>query len=240
MSFGSGVVLTRTSDGVPMHVFGDDLIGRHIIISGKFDRSLVQLLLKRARRGDVLVDIGANVGYVSATFLQNIPESCAICFEPQPGIKDLLERNLAPFGNRVEINSVGLSNADGVLQFCVNTENRGASRLDPQDETRVPVLHAGVALARFDRVDFIKIDVEGHEEAIFSAITSELARLRPRGILFESIGGLSADDRIARLLISSGYNIFAARKELLRTRLVRVGLQRKERANDFLALLSSG
>jgi hypothetical protein len=36
---GSGEQIAHTSDGFPLHVFADELIGRHILMSGKFDRS---------------------------------------------------------------------------------------------------------------------------------------------------------------------------------------------------------
>ena len=95
IDFGKGERVAWTSDGFPLHVYADDLIGRHIIMSGKFDRSIVQVLLDQSRPGDVLLDIGANIGYVSTCFLSQVKDSTAYCVEPQPGIVDLLRKNLA-------------------------------------------------------------------------------------------------------------------------------------------------
>jgi hypothetical protein len=38
IDLGKGERVVRTSDEFDMHVFADDLIGRHLILSGKFDR----------------------------------------------------------------------------------------------------------------------------------------------------------------------------------------------------------
>ena len=107
-----------------------NLIGRHIYLTGEFDRSTVEVLLKLSKPGDVLLDIGANIGYVSACFLQKVPRSKAIAVEPQPQIVDLLQSNLKPFGDkRYKVFPVALSDLDtsGWLEIC--DLNRGASKV---------------------------------------------------------------------------------------------------------------
>lgn len=92
---------------VPRHDFNHtcrldseaDLIGRHIYLTGEFDRTTLEVLLKFSRPEDVLLDIGANIGYVSAYFLHRVSRSKAVAIEPQPKIVDLLRSNLAPFGD---------------------------------------------------------------------------------------------------------------------------------------------
>ena len=51
IDLGSGKRIAQTSDGFPMHVFAEDLIGRHLLLSGKFDRSVIQVLLDLAKPG---------------------------------------------------------------------------------------------------------------------------------------------------------------------------------------------
>lgn len=234
IDLGTGERLARASDGFELHVRADDLIGRHILLSGKFDRSIVEMLLGEARRGDVLLDIGANIGYVSACFLSRVPDACTICVEPQPGIVDLLERNMAQFGARAAIHKVALSDAAGELRFRIDEANRGASRICDDGDIVVPAVHAGELLASIDRVDLVKIDVEGHEEPIFRAIDAQLARLAPRAILFEDqqIGAAGA---IGTMLRRHGYAVFGIEKRLTRTRLVPVLSPADCRFNDYLA-----
>lgn len=126
-SLGTGETIVRTSDGFSIYVLRDDLIGRHIALSGKFDRSIVQVLLNRAKPGDVLLDIGANIGYFSACFLSRVPNSRAICIEPQTVIVDLLRKNVAQFDGRSEVIQIGLADHDGSCGFT-STRATGVRR----------------------------------------------------------------------------------------------------------------
>ena len=226
-----------TSDGFPIRVLADDLIGRHILMSGKFDRSIVQVLLDHARPGDTLLDVGANIGYVSACFLSQVKNSKAICIDPQPGISDLLQTNMRQFGGRAIVHQVALSDKPGELRFHVDTGNRGASRISPDGEIVVPAFAAGALLAGVDRVDLVKIDVEGHEEAVLTSMRSELQRLKPRAILFEDHDtGAAPNGPLGSILTGLGYSILGIQKKLLSTRLVPVAGSEDCRFNDYIAV----
>ena len=238
IDLGRGERIARTSDGFPMHVYADDLIGRHILMSGKFDRSVVQALLRHARPGDTLLDIGANIGYVSAVFLQKVRNGTALCIEPQPGVVDLLRKNLTQFGKRADVLQVGLADRDGTLRFHVDEANRGASRIREDGETEIPVREAGKVLRTLPRVDLLKIDVEGFEEPIFRSMEDELKRLLPRAILFEDqTGAASPAGAIGVILTRLGYRIYGVDKKLFKTGLVRIHAQGDCRFNDYLAVI---
>src|SRR6266480_2252501 len=94
LSFSCDTATVRTTDDFDISVIPNELIGRHIYLTGEFDRSIVDLLCKFSRNGDVLLDIGANIGYVSTCFLNNVPNSSVIAVEPQETVLDLLKINL--------------------------------------------------------------------------------------------------------------------------------------------------
>ena len=239
VDLGSGEKLARTSDGFDINVLANDLIGRHLLLSGRFDRSVVQVLLDRAKPGDVLLDIGANIGYVTACFLSQISRSTAICIEPQPGIVDLLRSNMAQFGQRASIHQVALSDRSGELRFHVNSGNRGASRLSEHGETTVPAVRAPELIGTIPHVDLVKIDVEGHELIVLRAMREELRRLRPRGILFEDqTGEAGPDGAIGSVLAGLGCEIFGFRKGLFRTQLIPIRSGADCRYNDYFAVSS--
>jgi len=229
LSLGTGERQARTSSGFSITVLADDLIGRHILLTGKFDHSIVTVLLDNAKSGDVLLDIGANIGYVAACFLNKIPDGTAICIEPQPGIVHLLRQNLDQFG-RNEVCQVALSDRDGEAAFHINTANRGNSGIRADGEIKVPVLEAAKLLRGLDKLDLIKIDVEGHELPILRSIEPELRRLRPRAILFED---QTESGELRHILRRCGYSIFGIKKTLFKTQLVE-GLSG---VNDHLAVL---
>ena len=237
LDLGDGEKMARTSDGFDMHVLAGDHIGRHLLLSGRFDRSVVQVLLDQSREGDVLLDIGANIGYVSACFLTHTPGSKAICIEPQPGIIDLLRANMAQFGPRAEIHQVALSDRSGELRFHVDAKNRGASHLSEEGEISVPAQKAAELLAPMGQVDLVKIDVEGHELVVLQAMEDDLRRLRPRAILFEDqTGEAGPEGAIGTIFGALGYEIFGVKKSLAATQLVPLRGRTDCRYNDYLAL----
>lgn len=237
IDLGTGEREARTTDNFSINVLADDLIGRHILLSGRFDRSVVQALLDQARPGDVLVDIGANIGYVTGCFLSTVADSRAVCVEPQPGIYELLEKNVRQFGGRATTKQIALSDADGVLRFHIDRANRGASRVAPDGEIAIDAIDAAKFFSTLSRVDLIKIDVEGHEAPIFRAIEGELGRLKPRAILFEDQGtGASPVAEIGAILRRCGYRIYGIEKRLLRTRLSEVKSAADCEPNDYLAI----
>jgi hypothetical protein len=92
LKFANTLEDVATTDGFKMLVMPNDLIGRHIYLTGEFDRSIVEILCKFARPGDTLLDVGANIGYVSACFLANVPGSRVVAVEPQPAIVSLPQK----------------------------------------------------------------------------------------------------------------------------------------------------
>lgn len=66
LDLGSEPLTTTALEGFRIDVYPNDLIGRHILLTGQFDRTVVEVLCRFAQVGDTLLDIGANIGYQSA------------------------------------------------------------------------------------------------------------------------------------------------------------------------------
>ncbi len=248
IALGDGVRDCRTRDGTVLRVYGDDLIGRRLILSGQFEASLFRTLLDFAEPHDRLVDIGANLGYVSAMALARVPGSHVLAIEPQTEIGALLRHNLSQFpADRWEILAAGLSDRDGEAMLQVNRANRGGAWLveqwgGAQGEAgeAIPLLHAGRVLGALERLDLLKIDIEGHEEMVLRAAAEALARLQPKAILFEDYLGKAAPDApIGKLLNECGYAVFAVRKHLLGNSLVPLGAGDRPAGRDYLAVSRS-
>jgi FkbM family methyltransferase len=184
LSFRNQFECVATTDGFEIHIVPNDLIGSFIYLTGEFDRVIVGVLLEQAKAGDVLLDIGANIGYVSACFLSNVSNSRAIAIEPQPKIGNLLENNLAQFPGRYQIARIALSNRDGDGYLALSEGNFGHSHLTDErvgKTVRVELLSVTSFLPKFniDRAELIKIDVEGHESRHRELSTVPLAAPDP-------------------------------------------------------------
>jgi FkbM family methyltransferase len=234
---GSGIRTAVTRDGFPMQVMASDLIGRHLLITGQFDRSLFDVLLRCGARGDRILDVGGNIGYASCLALKHLPEISVIAIEPQAEVAELLRANLAQFGaGRWRVEQVALSDQDGEGHMTIEDDNRGGSAL-AETGVVVRLVNADTFMASLDALDLIKVDIEGHEEAFFRAGRAQIARLQPRAILFEDTAHQAGPEGwIDEILGSAGYDIYGVRKSLMKTRLVRIDPGNRLDFHDYLAV----
>lgn len=238
ISFSNDRETIRTTDGFDITVNPNNLIGRHLYLTGEFDRTTAEILCDFSEPGDRLLDIGSNIGYMSACFLQNVPGSSVIAVEPQPVVIDFLRTNMSRFDGRARVFAVALSDVGGELPFIIDRENPGGSRLAPEGYSgtvSVPVL----ASSQFfydngiDKIDLVKIDVEGHEAKVLSSCKGRLAQLQPRAVLFEDHDGRSiSGGPIAGIFAEIGYDIFGIKKYLTKLELINGYFG----TNDYIAI----
>jgi FkbM family methyltransferase len=131
----------------------------------------------------VIFDIGANIGAAALYFAARYPEAQIHCFEPLPDNLELLERNLAPFGSRVRIIPKGLGEREGVFSYCFSDDPRNFGGgtfqqvgCDPRRRIELPVttLAAYCQAEGIDRIDVMKLDVEGAEYAVLRGVPADL------------------------------------------------------------------
>jgi FkbM family methyltransferase len=157
-----------------------------------------RLLRKMVREGMQVVDIGANIGLYTLLLAQLAGKAGRVfAFEPEPnlfstlcencGANDAL--NISPFQC-----AAGASN--GRAMFQRSTFNSGDNRLG---EARSNLKPFEVEVARLDdvlpvrRVQFIKLDVQGHELGALAGMQEVIASSPDVRVLFEFWpGGLRA------------------------------------------------
>ena len=138
--------------------------------------------------GDTVLDCGANIGVYTRKAL-NAGARQVIAIEPAPENIACLRRNLAKEidANRVSIQPVGVWNETGKLPFRVDAESSARDRLSigsgPAGSfvtvslVTIDSLAASLAL---ERIDVIKMDIEGAERPAIAGATRTLARFHPR------------------------------------------------------------
>ena len=129
-----------------------------------------------------VLDIGANVGIASRYFARRFPNAVVHAFEPDPGNCEVLRANAAE-EPRIRVHPFALGAEDGELELYDSDDsaNRGgysgyAAGSDPAKSKKVPLRHAGRALAALgvERAELIKIDTEGAEWEILTALEPRL------------------------------------------------------------------
>lgn len=142
-------------------------------------------LLDSVRTGDVVADVGANIGLYAVALARRVgPTGRVIAYEPDAANAALLRRNLAlnGAGGVVDVREVAVGSERGELPFL---SDRQQSRFDPSGAARVRVVTLDDEL---ERLALLKIDVEGFECAVLEGARSLLAdeRRRPRRIFVEA------------------------------------------------------
>ena len=252
LRFAEPTLRVRCAGGYGMEVMPNDHIGRHVYLTGQFDGAIVSALRSFCRRGDErILDIGANVGSVSCALLHALPNCRLAAVEPQPAIHALLARNLAEVGGgRGVALEVAVSDHDGIGEMAVPDGHSASSHLiqvDGADAAGPNVPRVGVKvvsgerlfeMSGLDRLDVVKIDVEGFEETVIRALAGTFREHRPRAVLFEHFGELDrAEQPIRAIFESCGYRLFGMKKTLFGFEWVPVDelARRAIRTHDYVA-----
>ena len=176
----------KTRHGFLMDLNLQDWIPQDIYIMGDFEPATSTVAKKLLRKGDVVVDVGANIGYFSLLFSRCVgTDGHVYSFEPVPQLASSIRKNadLNQY-KQITLSNLALSDHSGQARFYVGPEdNSGLSSL------RQPRGSSGtldVTLARFDdifsdseNIALVKIDVEGAELAVLRGMNEYLRSKHP-------------------------------------------------------------
>lgn len=160
----------------------------------RFELEERELLAQRLKEGDVFVDVGANVGAYSLWASQFIGQSGRIvAIEPQPTVLGRLRANLALNPHlSAQVFACGAGPEQGLMYLSIGSSNEGGASLATisggKDEIEVVVrpLLSIVQEAGLERIDALKIDIEGFEDrALIPFYTEAPIALRPRLLIVE-------------------------------------------------------
>lgn len=139
--------------------------GRLAMIEAKYASEAVAVM-----DGDVVIDIGANIGEFSRTIVERASRLIAI--DPDPNVCEALSRNLNSFSNAIVLQRA-MSDADSRVEFYVSTKNADSSLVRPtqySETVSVKAMRLDTLIEELgvDRVDFLKLEAEGWEPEILA------------------------------------------------------------------------
>jgi FkbM family methyltransferase len=135
-----------------------------------FGRAHCEYALRRPPH--LIIDGGANVGYVSVFLAQAYPDAKIVAVEPDLSNLALLRENCAPYPN-IEV-IPGAMWPERTELFIENPDELSwglrVSEAQSSTDRLFPSVTVGDILARSgeDRIDLLKLDIEGSEERLFS------------------------------------------------------------------------
>jgi FkbM family methyltransferase len=184
----------------------------------KTDRGVIGLLTRVLDIGSVFVDVGANVGIYTLAVARHLSRGGGrvICFEPHPVNFARLREHIVLNGlDNITAEELGVSDAPGQLEVA-GSEHPGNWTLLSQGPLRFTIalttLDDYFAKHPVERLDAIKLDIEGVEPKAIQGARRTIERFRPV-ITFEINPHLlqrmgSGVDELLDLIEGLGYRIF--------------------------------
>lgn len=176
----------------------------------------LDVLKKLVRPGDVVLDVGANFGVYSLVLAQQAgPTGCVYAFEPGEEALTNLRRNISlnPRLN-VDVVPVALSDHEGTatLAHIYGPLTYSLVEDQPGEQVGLVTLDAWSETRQVSAPSVVKVDVEGHEPAVFTGGLSTLGRAKPLLMFEVSFNALSRSgyerDSSWRVLSELGYEFF--------------------------------
>jgi len=201
---------------VSMSLLRTDVGHAQIAMTGVFDLALTKRLLRAARDGGLLVDVGANAGYFTLLWASAAARNDCIAIEASPRNIDRLRRNVErnKLEEQVSIVETAAGAESGSMRFDLGpTDQTGwggfASEGSEWETTDVKVVPVDDIVG--DReVSFLKVDVEGADAWVLMGCKRMLSEKRVKELHYEqnrprmqSLG--IGDDEAARFLAKVGY-----------------------------------
>jgi FkbM family methyltransferase len=150
----------------------------------------------------VVFDVGANCGATSVHLARHYPDAEVHAFEPASEPRALLERNAADWSN-VSVHPFGLGSEDAILPLYKGEGDSGLASLIRRsvnlDESELVQLHAGdrwAAAQGIDRIDVLKVDVEGSEVAVLQGLAGRLPTVKLLYLEYDSRQARRTLDRL--------------------------------------------
>ena len=211
--------------GSKMHLDPKDCL--KLSINEIFEPIETELVKREIQKGDVIIDIGANVGYYTLLMAKLVgSDGKVFAFEPEP-------KNFALLRENVKINNYqniileqrAVANQTGKTRLYLCDTNTEMHRLDNSKNFKSSILIDVVKLDDYfhdseflKKINFLKIDVEGTEFDVINGMIRILENNKKIKILLEFIpqhlvGHGSRPNDLINLLLNQNFELFYINQE---------------------------
>jgi len=202
---GDDTVLCRALGRYKMYLSASDVgFAAHLMLEGFWEFGITEFIARHVKPGMTVLDLGANFGYYTLLMAELVGHNGRLmAFEPNPFAAKLLGRSIdingmsriAALDTRAIWNESGQS-----LTFCVPVNEPKNARVVGAGKESAGISDITVTTLALDdlplqNVDFIKIDIEGAEQRMWSGMQEFLGRSPDVLVLLEFACGRCVDPR---------------------------------------------
>jgi FkbM family methyltransferase len=194
VSLADRVILCRVLSKYLMFADADDFsVTPHLALNGYWESWTTLAIARALRPGVHAVDVGANHGYFTLLMADAAgADGRVLAIEPNPRLAELVARTLEVNGYSrcAAVLAAAAGASSGIANLVVPRHRwadasivRAAASTD--DVMAVETTSVDDAARAWPRVDFVKVDAEGAEEAIWAGMTCTLRRNRHIVVVME-------------------------------------------------------
>lgn len=190
-----------------------------LLETGLFEPASTRWVRNQIKPGMVIADVGANFGYYTLLLSRLAgAQGRVLAFEPSSGFRARLERHVRENGcENVSISDQALSDASGTGELYVGGSTGSFLALEgrtPQTVGRI-TFDSFVKERGLTRLDFVKVDIDGHEPKFIAGAAESLRRFKPTLLMEFShlhllLSGSGAEE-LAKQLTDLGYVLCSER-----------------------------
>jgi len=224
--FGVGNTVVVTRGGLRWNLDLTEGIDLTIYLLGMFERSTVRACRRLVRPGAVTLDVGANIGAHTLHLAKIVgPRGRVVAFEPtafafrklvknvhlNPGLASRIAAEQAMLVGAEDCALKGALYSSWPLIHGADVHRKHGGSLKETSEAQAVTLDRYLQDAKIEKVDFMKIDVDGHECTVLRGGLATLKKSKPTIIielgpyLLEEVG--NSIEELCGLLDSSGYRL---------------------------------
>jgi len=204
------IAIKRCKHGLFMFNRNDRFVGRSLDVYGEWCESELELLLRFCRNGDVVIDVGANIGSHTIPFANAVGDTgLVVTFEPQRMPFHILCGNTAiNCLTNVCALQKGVAERSGNAKVPVlswhEPHNWGAVSLADQNSPGEEVEVVTIDSLELPSCRLIKIDVEGMEPQVIRGAVRVIQKYQP--VLFVENNTVDQASRTIAAILELGYS----------------------------------
>lgn len=202
--------------GHKMFLASDGTLG--LVINGVCEPFETEVLKKEIEKGDVVLDLGANIGYYTLIFAKLVGQKGKVyAFEPDPDNFALLAKNVGINGYKnVILVQKAVSNKNGKIKLFLSEDNTEGHIIYDLNDGRKSIEIESVRLNDYFKnydgtIDFIKMDIEGAEGEAVCGMSDLLKKNVKIATEFNPSllkGSGMGPEKYLKLLIKHGFKLY--------------------------------
>jgi FkbM family methyltransferase len=229
-------VVARIEDSV-WRLDSTQYVDQQLLGNGVFEPESTEWVKEQVKRGMVVADVGANFGYYTVLLSRLAGDSGKVyAFEPSSGFRSRLKGHLqANHCENVVVSENALSDEPGTAELFTgdSTGSFLAFAGREPEEVQCMTFDEFVKRNNVSRLDFMKVDIDGHESKFVAGAAESLRRFQPTILIeFSHLHLLlsgSGSEELAKQLTGLGYVLYSEK----------TGRRFKDRTDFLISALNS-